>query len=139
MTRDQFEAARKRLKATLNGVVTRDKRDLDRLIAEVIWLKKRLRRAEDAVEPLVSDIFVGLDSCFRDRVRILPRLDKCLEIQRPEFLAHRDVIEDEVRSVHARAFFIAAIASSRLFVRAIFWNLDRAVFENRRRCARYWP
>jgi hypothetical protein len=56
MTREQFEAARQRLKATLNGVVTMDKRDLERLIAEVVWLKKRLRRVEAAVEPLVSEI-----------------------------------------------------------------------------------
>jgi hypothetical protein len=51
MTRVQFGAARKRLKATLDQIVTMDKRDLERLIAEVIWLKKRLHRVEDAVEP----------------------------------------------------------------------------------------
>jgi hypothetical protein len=33
-----------------------DKRDLERLIAEVIWLKKRLLRVEEAVEPLASEI-----------------------------------------------------------------------------------
>lgn len=56
MTKDQFEAARKRLRSTLNGVVTMDKRDLERLIAEVIWLKKRLQRVEEAIEPLVEDL-----------------------------------------------------------------------------------
>ena len=56
MTKDQFDAARKRLKATLNGVVTMDKRDLERLICEVIWLKRRLQQVEDAVEPLASEI-----------------------------------------------------------------------------------
>jgi hypothetical protein len=39
------------LKATLNGVVTIDKRDLE-LTAEVIWL----HRVENAVEPLESEI-----------------------------------------------------------------------------------
>jgi hypothetical protein len=57
MTKEQFEAARRRLKATLNGVVTMDKRDLERLIAEVLWLKKRLQRVEDAVEPLASELW----------------------------------------------------------------------------------
>jgi hypothetical protein len=53
MTKEQFDAARKRFRSTLNGVVTMDKRDLERLIAEVIWLKRRLHRVEDAIEPLV--------------------------------------------------------------------------------------
>jgi hypothetical protein len=55
-SREQFEAARKRLKATLNGVVTMDKRDLERLITEVRWLKERLRRVEYALEPLVESL-----------------------------------------------------------------------------------
>jgi hypothetical protein len=44
MTKEQFEAARKRLRATLNGVVSIDKCDFERLIDEVIWLKRRLPR-----------------------------------------------------------------------------------------------
>jgi len=56
MNREQFEAVRKRLKATLNGVVTVDKRDFERLIFEVIWLKKRLHRVEVAIQPLVEDL-----------------------------------------------------------------------------------
>ena len=56
MAKEQFEAARKRLKATLDGVVTVDKRDLERLIEEIIWLKKRLRRVENAIEPLVENL-----------------------------------------------------------------------------------
>ena len=56
MTRDQFDAVRKRLKATLDGVVTMDKRELERVVGEVIWLKKRLRRVEQATEPLVWDL-----------------------------------------------------------------------------------
>jgi hypothetical protein len=56
MTKDQFDAARKRLKASLDQIVTMDKGDLERLIAEVIWLKRRLQRVEEAVEPLASEI-----------------------------------------------------------------------------------
>ena len=53
---EQFEAARKRLRATLNRVATIDKRDLERLINEVIWLKRRLHRVEEAIAPLVADL-----------------------------------------------------------------------------------
>jgi hypothetical protein len=56
MTKEQFEQARKRLRATLNGVTTIDKRDLERLIDEVIWLKRRLHRVEEAIEPLVNEL-----------------------------------------------------------------------------------
>ena len=59
MTKEQFETARKRLRATLNGVVTMDKRNLERLIDEVIWLKKRLQRVEHAVETLVENLRRG--------------------------------------------------------------------------------
>jgi hypothetical protein len=59
MTRKQFDYVRRRLRATLNRVVTMDKRDLERLIAEVIWLKKRLHRVEDAIEPLVENLRGG--------------------------------------------------------------------------------
>jgi hypothetical protein len=33
-----------------------DKRDLERLIDEVIWLKRRLQRVEHAIEPIVEAI-----------------------------------------------------------------------------------
>ena len=56
MTREQFDAVRKRLRASLDNVVTLDKRDLERVVNEVISLKKRLQRVEDAIEPLVSDL-----------------------------------------------------------------------------------
>jgi len=56
MTRDQFESARKRLKASLDQIVTIDKREFQRLIDEVIWLKRRLHRVEHAVEPLVTNL-----------------------------------------------------------------------------------
>jgi hypothetical protein len=56
MTKEQFEGARKRVRATLNGVATIDKRDLERLINEVIWLKRRLHRVEEAIAPLVAEL-----------------------------------------------------------------------------------
>jgi hypothetical protein len=56
MTRDQFEAARKRLKATLNGTTWIEKAELERLIDAIGWLKKRLRQVETAIVPLVSKI-----------------------------------------------------------------------------------
>ena len=56
MTREPFDAARKRLKASLDQIVTIDKREFQRLIDEVIWLKRRLHRVEDAIEPRVQEI-----------------------------------------------------------------------------------
>jgi hypothetical protein len=56
MTREQFDAARKLLKASLDQIVTIDKREFQRLIDEVIWLKRRLHRVEDAIEPLVQEL-----------------------------------------------------------------------------------
>jgi hypothetical protein len=56
MKREQFDSARKRLKASLDQIVTIDKREFQRLVDEVIWLKRRLHRVEDAVEPLATEI-----------------------------------------------------------------------------------
>ena len=54
MTREQFDAARKRIRDSWNGSVTFEKRDAERLIAEIAWLKRRLRRVEEVVEPLAE-------------------------------------------------------------------------------------
>ena len=59
MTRDQVEGSRKRLRAALNGVATMDKRDLERLITEVIWLKRRLHHVENPIEPIVEGLRGG--------------------------------------------------------------------------------
>lgn len=56
MTKDQFNDVRKRLHGTLDDFVRIDKREFERVIAEVIWLKKRLHRVETAIEPLVASI-----------------------------------------------------------------------------------
>jgi polyhydroxyalkanoate synthesis regulator phasin len=56
MTKEQFEAARKRIRDSWNGSVTFTKRDAERLIARIARLKRRLQRVEHAIEPLVEDL-----------------------------------------------------------------------------------
>ncbi len=56
MTREQFLAIRKRLKDSWNGSVTLAKKDAQRLLDEILWLKRRLHRIEHAIEPLVEEI-----------------------------------------------------------------------------------
>ena len=58
MTREQFLAVRKRLRESWNGSVTLDRKDAQRLLDEILWLKRRLRRVEYAIEPLV-DVLTG--------------------------------------------------------------------------------
>ena len=53
MTREQFLAVRKRLRDSWNGSVTLAKNDAQRLLDEILWLKRRLQRVEHAIEPLV--------------------------------------------------------------------------------------
>ncbi len=54
MTREQFLAVRKRLKDSWNGSVTLAKKDAQRLLDEIVCLKRRLQRVENAIEPLVD-------------------------------------------------------------------------------------
>ena len=56
MTKEQFDAARKRIRDSWNGSVTFEKRDAERLLAEIAWLKRRLHRVEFAIEPIVEDL-----------------------------------------------------------------------------------
>jgi hypothetical protein len=56
MTHEQFDAARKRLCESWNGSVTLEKREVERVIAEIMWLKRRLLRVEHAIEPLIEAI-----------------------------------------------------------------------------------
>ena len=49
MTKEQFDAARKRIRDSWNGSVTFEKRDAERLVAEIGWLKRRLHRVERAI------------------------------------------------------------------------------------------
>ena len=54
MTKEQFERVRKRLRESWDGTVTLDKRTVETLINEVLWLKRRLHRVEHALEPIVD-------------------------------------------------------------------------------------
>jgi hypothetical protein len=56
MTREQFLAIRKRLKDSWNGSVTLAKNDAQRLLDEIVWLKRRLQRVEYVIEPLVESL-----------------------------------------------------------------------------------
>lgn len=56
MTREDFERIRARVRAEWSGHVPLDKRDAERLIAEIAWLKRRLRAVEFVLEPLVDAI-----------------------------------------------------------------------------------
>jgi hypothetical protein len=54
MTREQFLAIRTRLRGSWNGSVTLAKNDAQRLLDEIVWLKRRLQRVEYAIEPMVK-------------------------------------------------------------------------------------
>jgi hypothetical protein len=56
MNRDDFIAVQKRLRVSWDGSVTLDKGDVKRLLDEIRWLKRRLRRVEEVVEPLADAI-----------------------------------------------------------------------------------
>jgi hypothetical protein len=56
MNRDDFIAVQKRLCASWDGSVTLDKRDVKRLLDEIRWLKRRLRRVEHVLEPMAEMI-----------------------------------------------------------------------------------
>jgi hypothetical protein len=56
MTREQFDLARKRIRASWNGSVTFEKRDAERLLAEIAWLKKWIRRVEQVLEPPIEGL-----------------------------------------------------------------------------------
>jgi hypothetical protein len=59
MTRDDFIAVQKRLRTCWNGCVSLSKTDVQRLLDEIRWLKRRLQRVEHALEPLVEDLRRG--------------------------------------------------------------------------------
>lgn len=54
MSREDFVAVQKRLKESWDGHITISKREVERMLDEIRWLKRRLQRVEDAVEPLVE-------------------------------------------------------------------------------------
>lgn len=56
MTRDHFVDVQRRLRDSWTGDVTLDKRDVERMLKEIRWLKRRLQRVEEAIEPMVDDL-----------------------------------------------------------------------------------
>jgi hypothetical protein len=56
MTKEAFDLVRKRLRESWNGSVTLEKKTVEQLLAEIIWLKKRLHRVESAIQPLVEEL-----------------------------------------------------------------------------------
>jgi vacuolar-type H+-ATPase subunit D/Vma8 len=56
MTKEAFDAIRQRLRTSWNGSVTLEKKTVEALIQEIIWLKKRLHRVESAIQPLVEEL-----------------------------------------------------------------------------------
>lgn len=62
MTREHWTAVTKRVRAAWNGLITLERSDAEALIEEIKWLKRRLRRVEEAVEPLVEDLLGSRDS-----------------------------------------------------------------------------
>jgi hypothetical protein len=56
MTRELFVSLQKRIRTSWDGTVTIAKRDLAIALDEIRWLRRRLQRVENAVEPIVEDI-----------------------------------------------------------------------------------
>jgi len=56
MTRKDFIAMQDRLRASWSGHVTLDKRDVEKMLNEIRWLRRRLQRVEEAIEPVASDL-----------------------------------------------------------------------------------
>ena len=56
MTKDAFDAIRKRLRQSWNGSATLEKKTVEALLNEIVWLKRRLHRVETAIEPLVQEL-----------------------------------------------------------------------------------
>jgi len=56
MTRDDFVAMQRRLRDAWVGHVTLDKRDVERMLDEIRWLKRRLQRVEEVIEPMVEEL-----------------------------------------------------------------------------------
>lgn len=54
-----LDRIRTRIRANGNGSITIDKNDVDHLINEILWLKRRPHRVETAIAPLVDDLRKG--------------------------------------------------------------------------------
>ena len=56
MTRENFVAVLKHARGSLDTFVTLEKKDVKRMLDEIRWLKRRLRRVEYTIGPLVEAI-----------------------------------------------------------------------------------
>ena len=57
MTRDDFVRIQRRLRDSgWSGSVTIENRDVQSLLDEIRWLKRRLHRVETAIAPIVEDL-----------------------------------------------------------------------------------
>jgi hypothetical protein len=56
MSREDFLAVRNTVRASWSGHVTLDKRHVERMLNEIRWLKRRLQRVEEAIEPMVEEL-----------------------------------------------------------------------------------
>jgi hypothetical protein len=54
MTREDFIAVQKRFRESWNGSVTLERKAVERMLDEIRWLKRRLRRVEHVLEPLIE-------------------------------------------------------------------------------------
>jgi hypothetical protein len=54
MTRSDYERVKTRVHASWNGDLVIDKADVEMLLAEIRWLKRRLRRVEHVIQPLAE-------------------------------------------------------------------------------------
>ena len=54
MTRDDYQRVKTRVHASWNGDLVLPKKDVELLLAEIRWLKRRLRRVENVIEPLAE-------------------------------------------------------------------------------------
>jgi hypothetical protein len=56
MTREDFVAVLKHARGSLDAFVTLEKKDVQRMLDEIRWLKRRLRQVEYVLEPLVEEL-----------------------------------------------------------------------------------
>ena len=56
ITKEEFQRVRTRLLTSWNGSVTLEKKTVEALLSEIIWLKRRLHRVESAIQPLVDEL-----------------------------------------------------------------------------------
>jgi len=56
MSREHFVEVKTRLRDAWIGHVTLEKRDVERLLNEIRWLRRRLQRVEEAIAPFVEEI-----------------------------------------------------------------------------------